>query len=55
LLDVNAIGPFWTGALIGRWTLLPALRSAPIGAAAAAVEVTAASLVVIHRHGVSTF
>jgi hypothetical protein len=54
LFNVNAVGSFWTVALIGRRTL-PALRSAPIGTAAAAVEVTAASLVVIHRHGVSTF
>jgi hypothetical protein len=54
LFDVNAVSPFWTVALIGRGTL-PALRSAPVGTAAAAMEVTAASLVVIHRHGVSTF
>jgi predicted NUDIX family NTP pyrophosphohydrolase len=54
LFDVHPVGPFWTVALIGRWAL-PALRSAPIGTAAAAVEVAAASLVVIHRHDVSTF
>jgi hypothetical protein len=54
LFDVDAVGPFWTVALLRQWTL-PALRSAPVGTAAAAVEVTAASLVVIHRHGVSTF
>jgi hypothetical protein len=53
LFHVKAIGPFWPVALIGRWTL-PALRSAPIGTAAAAVEMTAASLIVIHRHGVNT-
>jgi hypothetical protein len=53
LFNVNAVGPFWTVGLIGRWTLT-ALRSAPIGTAPAAVEVTAASLIVIHRHGVST-
>jgi ABC-type multidrug transport system fused ATPase/permease subunit len=54
LFNVNAVGSFWMVALIGRWTVA-ALGSAPIGTAAAAVEVTAASLVVIHRHGVSTF
>jgi hypothetical protein len=54
LFNVKAVGSFWPVALIGRWPLA-ALGSAPIGTAAATMEMTAASLVVIHRHGVSTF
>src|SRR5262245_36540283 len=54
LFNIDAIGSFGSVALVGRWTL-PALGSAPIRTAAAAVEMTAASLVVFHRHGISTF
>jgi hypothetical protein len=56
LLDVHAIGALGAVILrIGR-RALPALRPAPIGAAASAVEVPPASLlIVIHRHRVSTF
>jgi hypothetical protein len=54
LLDVYTIGAFRAVALIGRLAL-SALGSASIGTAAAAVEMPAAALIMIHRHRVSTF
>jgi hypothetical protein len=53
LFDVYAVSTFRTVPRIRRRTL-PAFGSAPIGTAAAAMKVPAASLVVIHRHRVST-
>ena len=53
LFDIDAIVPLGAAHCLGRRT--PPLEAAPIGATTPAVEVTATSLIVIHRHCVNTF